>query len=73
METLAHPLLSLCVFSLVAQAPLDHSFSLDLALGLWVVRCAADMIHALFVEIIRRVPRDVRRAVAPQEEALIYN
>ena len=44
---------------------------LDLALGLWVVWRASDMIHALFVEVIRQAARDVRRAVAPREEALV--
>jgi hypothetical protein len=30
LEALAHPCLRLCVFSLVAQAPLEHGFSFDL-------------------------------------------
>src|SRR6056297_2896918 len=40
---------------------------LDLALGLWVVGCATDMVHALVVEIIRQVPCDVRRAVVAEQ------
>src|SRR6056297_1552349 len=44
--------------------------ALYLALGLWVVGGAANMIHALFVEVIRQVPRDVRRAVVAEKSWL---
>jgi len=42
----------------------------DLALGLRVVGRAADMIHALVVEIIGQVSRDAGRAVVTEQPRL---
>ena len=38
--------------------------TLDLALGLGVVRRTADMLHALIVEVVRQITCNVRRTVA---------
>jgi hypothetical protein len=45
--------------------------SLDLALGLWVVGCATNMLHALFFDIIRQIACDVRRAVIAEQSWLV--
>jgi len=44
--------------------------SFDLALGLWVIGCATHMLHALFLDVIRQVSRDVRRTVVAEQSGL---
>ena len=44
--------------------------ALDLALGLGMMGRAADMLHALFLDVIRQVFRDVRRAVIAEQSGL---
>ena len=44
--------------------------ALDLALGLGMVGRAADMLHALFLDVIGQVSRDVRRAVVAEQSGL---
>jgi hypothetical protein len=41
--------------------------ALDLALGHWMVRCAADMRHVLAIEPFRQVRRDVAGAVVGEK------
>jgi hypothetical protein len=41
--------------------------ALDLALGLRVIRGAADMVHLLAIQPLREIRRDVRRAVIRQQ------
>ncbi len=40
---------------------------LDLALGLWVVWRASDMVHVFVLKIVGQVARDVRRAVVAEQ------
>ena len=44
--------------------------ALDLALGLGMIGRAADMFHALFLDVIRQVSGDVRRAVVAEQSGL---
>lgn len=47
--------------------------ALNFALGLWVVGCATNMLHAFFFDVIRQVSRDVRRAVVAEQSGLCDN
>jgi hypothetical protein len=41
--------------------------ALDLALGLRVIRGAADVLYFLLVQLRREIARDIRRAIVRQE------
>jgi len=43
----------------------------ELALGLGMVRCAADVIHALIGKPIREVAGDVGRAIVAEQAGLV--
>ena len=47
------------------QNPVLHGLvpAFDLALGLWVVRRSADVIHTLGIEVVGQVGRNIGRAV----------
>lgn len=44
--------------------------SFDLALGLWVVRGATHMLHALFFDAIRQVASNIRHTVVAEQSGL---
>lgn len=47
--------------------------SLDPALGLRAMRCASDMIHALVLEELGQIGRDVRRAAISERPGLVHD
>ena len=47
--------------------------ALDLALGLRVMRCTANMIHTLILKIFGQIGRDVGRAIVAEQPGLLHD